>query len=360
LEHPVYVAYFYERGCPECARSGSLLDYLKTRYSGLVVKEIDIENPDGKLLNESLCERLKVPDKSRLTAPTLFFSDDFLIGQDIGRASVERLIEKYAKMESAPPWELAQAELVDAETRILERFRGIKATAVAVAGLLDGLNPCAVATLIFFISYLTMRRRDRREVLLVGLAFSLSVLVTYFLVGMGFLGVVKWITAIPSISRIVYVIALLLATGLGILSLYDYVLCRRGRISNMVLQMPGFLKERVRGVIRKEVKVSRYVLAALATGFFVSLLELGCTGQVYLPTILFVSRFEAMRVSAMGYLALYNTMFIVPLLAVFGLAYFGTGSERLSFWFQNHVGTVKLATSLLFFSLAGVLLVSFL
>ena len=128
----------------------------------------------------------------------------------------------------------------------------------------------------------------------------------------------------------------------------------------MVLQMPGFLKERVRGVIRKEIKVSRYVLAAVVTGFLVSLLELGCTGQVYLPTILFVSRFEELRLGAMGYLALYNTMFIVPLLAVFGLVYFGTGSERLSFWFQNHVATVKLATSLLFFALAGMLLVSFL
>ena len=356
LKHPVYVAYFNQTGCPACARSGSLLDYVKTRYSGLIVKEIDIDSPDGKLLNESLCERLKVPDKSRLTAPALFFSEDFLIGQDIVRGSVERLIQTCAERGGPPPWELDQGELVEAETRILERFKGIRGTAVAVAGLIAGLNPCAFATLIFFISYLTMLGRERREILLVGLSFSLSVFVTCFVVGLGLLGVVEAVVAIPSVSRAVYVIALLLAAALGVLSLYDYVLCRRGRTSAMVLQMPGFLKERVRGVIRKEVKVSRYVLAAVATGFVVSLLELSCTGQVYLPTILFVSRFSELRLNAMGYLALYNFMFIVPLLAVFGLVCFGTGSERLSSWFQNHVATVKLATSLLFFGLAGVLL----
>jgi hypothetical protein len=123
----------------------------------------------------------------------------------------------------------------------------------------------------------------------------------------------------------------------------------------MVLQMPAFLKNQVRGIIRKEVWWNRYILAAIFTGFVVSILELTCTGQVYLPTILFVSRFQALRASALGYLALYNFMFIVPLLGVFALVFFGTASGRLSFLLQRHVGTVKLATSLVFFVLAGVL-----
>jgi len=128
----------------------------------------------------------------------------------------------------------------------------------------------------------------------------------------------------------------------------------------MLLQMPAFLKDQVRGVIRKEARVNRYVLAAVATGFAVSILELACTGQVYLPTILFVSRAEEFRVSAVGYLILYNIMFVIPLLAVFSVVYFGIGSERLSALFQRHVSWVKLATSLVFFVLAGALSISLL
>ena len=128
----------------------------------------------------------------------------------------------------------------------------------------------------------------------------------------------------------------------------------------MLLQMPSLLKNRVRGVIRKEVSVDRYFLAAIATGFVVSLLELACTGQVYLPTILFVLRVQEFRLTAIGYLAIYNIMFIIPLLVVFLLVYLGMGSERLSIWFQSHVSWVKLTTSLVFFVLAGALSISLL
>ncbi len=166
------------------------------------------------------------------------------------------------------------------------------------------------------------------------------------------------LSVIPVVGRVVYLVAICLALLLGGFSLYDYILCLRGRSTEMLLQMPTFLKNRVRAVIRKEVRVNRYILAALATGFAVSILELTCTGQVYLPTILFVSRAQEFRANAMGYLALYNILFIVPLLAVFSLVYFGTGSERLSASFQRHMPTVKLATALVFFVLAGVLFLS--
>ncbi len=108
-----------------------------------------------------------------------------------------------------------------------------------------------------------------------------------------------------------------------------------------------------------KVFISDPIIAAAATGFVVSFLELGCTGQVYLPTILFVSSVQELRMHAVACLAIYNVMFIVPLLTIFALVYFGTRSERLSWWFQQHVAQVKLATSLLFFILAGALSLSF-
>jgi cytochrome c biogenesis protein CcdA len=255
----------------------------------------------------------------------------------------------------APPWLVAEMEKNLAEDRVVERFKALGVSTVAVAGFIDGVNPCAFATLLFFVSYLTFVGRARREILLVGLAFSLSVFVTYFLVGLGLLRVLQSVPVVPAVSRYVYLATIGLALGLGGISLHDYALCRKGRASRMVLQMPAFLKNQVRGIIRKEVWWNRYILAAIATGFIVSLLELTCTGQVYLPTILFVSRFQGLKASALGYLALYNFMFIAPLLGVFALVFFGTGSERLSLLFQRQVGRVKLATSLVFFVLAGVL-----
>ena len=107
----------------------------------------------------------------------------------------------------------------------MERFRTLGLSAVAAAGLVDGLNPCAFATLIFLVSYLAFVGRERREVLLVGLAFSLSVFVTYFLVGLGLLRAFQSVSIVPLVGRFVYLGAAGLALAFGILSLYDYALC---------------------------------------------------------------------------------------------------------------------------------------
>lgn len=357
---PIHIAYFYQKGCPRCDRAASLLGYLSKQYPNLVIRKYDIETSDGKILNESLCERLKIPEAKRLAAPSVIFANDALVREEITGPALEGLIQKYGSVKGIPPWEIAEGEEGRAKTHIIERFKTFNLTAVATAGLIDGFNPCGFATLIFFISYLTMIGRKRSEIFLVGLAFSLSVFITYFLIGLGFLRLLQSVSVIPAVGRVVYGVAIGLALALGILSLYDYVLCLKGRASGMLLQMPAFLKSRVRDVIRKEVKVNRYVMAAIATGFIVSFLELGCMGQVYLPTILFVSRVEKLRVHAVAYLALYNLLFIIPLLVIFALVYFGTRSERLSWWFQQHVAQVKLATCLVFFILAGALSLSFL
>ena len=100
----------------------------------------------------------------------------------------------------------------------------------------------------------------------------------------------------------------------------------------------------------------RFALAAFVSGMVVSLLELACTGQVYLPTICFVVGVPAMRAHAVLYLGLYNLMFVVPLIVVFVLAYFGVSSGRLAEWTQRHVALVKLLISLLFFALGGLLI----
>jgi cytochrome c biogenesis protein CcdA len=361
LGSPVHMAYFYQRGCAECDRVSALISALKDRYRGLVVREIDIDTTEGTILNESMCARIGVPEVRRLTAPSVFFSGDVLLGGEITATALEGLIETYGAVKAIePPWQMADKEKDLAQVRIVERFKTLGLTTVLAAGVIDGVNPCAFTTLIFFLSYLTLVGRGRHEMLLVGLAFSIAVFVAYFLVGLGVLKVVQSVSVIPLVGRLVYLAAMGLALVFGGLSLYDYVLCRRGRTSDVVLQMPAFLKGRVHGVIRKEVRVNRYILAAAATGFVVSILELACTGQVYLPTILFVSRAQTFRVNAIVYLAIYNIMFVLPLLAVFALVYLGTGSEKLATLFQRHVSWVKLSTALFFFALGGLLAFSFL
>jgi cytochrome c biogenesis protein CcdA len=355
----VDMAYFYQKGCPKCDRASYLLKYISKRYPHLNVTQIDLNTDDGKRLNETLSNRLGLPSEKRLIAPSIFIGNDSLSPEEITEPKVEALIQKYERVEAKSALEVDKGEIKKAEESMMNRFKSLGVLTIISAGLIDGINPCAFATLIFFISYLSMVGRKRREILWVGLGFSGAVFATYLLIGFGILSFIQHLSFLPLFSRIVYLITIAIALILGIYSLYDYIQLKRGRPSEMKLQLPEFLKNRIHKTIREETKSNRYFLAAMASGFVVSILEFTCTGQVYLPTILFVTNIPSMKTSAVSYLLLYNFMFIIPLLIIFGIVYRGVTSEQLGFFLQKRASSIKLITSLLFFALAGVLVLNF-
>jgi len=351
--YPVALAYFYQVGCIECDRVSYDLVYLEQKYPNLQVEAFDLK--ERMSLNEALCERYGVPVQSRLTAPAIFVGDDYLIGQEINTESLQELIEKYSQEESGVPWKEIGEEQ-GAGDSIIERFRSFTLLTVLGAGLLDGVNPCAFTTIIFFISYLALMGRKGREVLLVGASFIAAVFLTYLLVGLGVLGFVQSLGAIKFFSRVIYLLAALLCFLLVALSLYDLYKIRQGRIEDMSLKLPQALQRRVHQTIRERRKMSGFISATFVTGFFVSLLELACTGQVYLPTIIFVTGVPELRGHAVAYLVLYNLMFILPLVIIFLLTFYGTTSKQLTVFFRAQAGAVKLLTALLF-AILGVWLI---
>jgi hypothetical protein len=315
----------------------------------------------------------------RLIAPSIFIGNSFLSQEEITEENVEALIRKYGdrsgdryreKTATVPSPSLSPTpnEIKEAEKTIVERFRSLGIFAILAAGLIEGLNPCSLATLVFFISYLVMIGRKRKDILWVGMGFTGTGFLTHLLLGLGILSFVQHLSFLWLFSRIVYLITFLFALFLGILSLYDYIQLKRGRPSKMKLQVPNFLKKRIHQTIRQtsgnleadtEGHYVRLLLTAIIIGFVVTLLQFTCTSQVYLPTILFVTNIPSLRGSAVFYLILYNLIYIVPLLAIFGIVFWGVTSEQLSFFLQKRASTIKFLTSLFFFALAGILIFYF-
>jgi thiol-disulfide isomerase/thioredoxin len=158
----IHLAYFYQVGCRECDRVEMDLRYLQERYA-LAVAEFDVREQSA--LSEWLGEQAGVPKEERLTAPAIFVGNEALIGNEINARSLEALLEKYAITGAPPAWD--DFDPAKAKQSIVERFKSLGVFTVAFAGLLDGLNPCAFATLIFFVSYLTLSGRKGRQVLAV-------------------------------------------------------------------------------------------------------------------------------------------------------------------------------------------------
>jgi len=360
LNYPVYLAYFSEPGCHDCDKAKIVLKDISSKYpDNIILKNFDISLSENVELAEALGELYQMPEEKRLLVPVIFIGDNYLFRDDITFNNLDELIQKCLAIETIAPWEKVKEKNLTAQDRLIARFQSFGLAAVAVSGLIDGINPCAFASIIFFISYLTLINRKGKEILWVGGIFTLSVFLTYFLIGTGALKMITSLSFLPLVRKIFILVTAVLALVLGVVSLYDYLqFKKKGTTKDAKLQLPSFLKNMIHSAIRKNVRLSNYILMAAVTGFIVSLLELACTGQIYLPTIMFISTIPDLKVNALFYLLFYNLMFVVPLVLVFSFTYWGTTSAQWAALTQKNFGKIKMAMTLLFFGLAGLLLYS--
>jgi len=348
------VIYFFKPGCDICVKVQDHIRNLRQEFPTMDLVRHDSEKQATKEYLEALCEREKVPPELRL-APIVFTGAGYASKNE---TTYPGLLQLFAKTMAEPEragWDIVKAEQIAAAAEnIKTRFDTFGMIVVAGAGLLDGINPCAFATIIFFLSYLQIARRNTKQILQVGFSFISAVFLTYFVIGMGLIKVVAKIHEFAWAGQILNWVFAAIAFVIMIYCIRDGILCLKGRLAETSLQLPAFLKKRIHSTIRSGARHRRFVIAAFVVGVVISVLELACTGQVYLPTIGYmIGRGESV---AYWYLLLYNIAFVVPLIVIFALALTGMKSDALIRFQKNHTAAVKFATAGIFLVL-GVFLV---
>jgi hypothetical protein len=349
----VYGAFFYTHGCLHCEAVKSKLVGWVTKFPDLRIGTFDMTKEENKRMGEALTEIYKrVPDP-RGELVQLYIGEDYLSGDDFRYEDLEKLVAKYQGTGAPPAWEkVTQEALTSGEQKIIERFRKFGLTTVLVAGFIDGLNPCAFATIVFLVSYLAFLGKKSKEILIYGIIFTFGVFIAYLIAGMGLMAGFRQLSGFPLITKGIYLVIALFAFVLGIISFYDYILYRRGEGAKMKLQLPMALKKRIHGIIRKQTRSSKAgFIATFTLGFVIAATEVICTGQLYLPTIGYIMTIPKLRAYAFFNLVLYNIMFIIPLAGIFVAAFFGVTSEKMALVTKEHTGTVKLLTAILFMGL---------
>lgn len=351
----VRMFFFYSRDCKDCLEiKENLIPELNKKYNlRIEVRYLEINEPENYKLQLEL-EKKSRPLKN--PPPAIFIGSNALDGEKEIKEKLEGLIEYYLSVGGCDWPEAAIQRTAEERTPYLEKFKNLRMPVVIGAGLLDGLNPCAFSTIIFLVSYLTLIGRKNRDVLFVGSAFTFAVFITYFFIGLGLFELIRILRIFTILSRVTSLLIAALAALLGILSVYDYYKIKKGRLNEMVLQLPAAVRNKIHSTIREESKMRNFILGSFIMGFLVAFLEFPCTGQVYLPIIFVLRNMSEFRLRAVSYLMLYNLMFILPLIVVFFLAYEGTSSQRLIELMHSNVGKVKIFTAILFFSLAAILI----
>jgi len=371
-KRPLKVFVFYSPGCRACVEiDRDLLPGIEEKYGG----QIAIEHLDVSMARnyEQMIrlERLYGAEGGGYV-PEVIVSRHVLVGKEEIMARMDEAIEEAL----AEPIDLKKNETASfrvakhhppAGHLIISRFESFSLFAVLTAGLLDGVNPCAFTTIVFFISFLAFIGYKRREMFFAGTAFTAAVFITYLLIGLGIFRFLRALKGFGYVIDSVSILIIALAFLLGVLSLVDWFRFRKTKnVKDVILKLPQSIKNRIQSVIGADFRkgkgsqkksLARIIWVAFTAGFMVSVLESFCTGQVYLPTIVFVLRMPGKRMPALLYLMLYNFAFIAPLIVVFILGLFGTTSQAFSAFMKKRLGAVKLSTALLFFTLATLLII---
>ena len=281
-DRAVHITYFHKRGCQKCVRASEILKRLKTEYPQIVVEK-RYAKADQQLL-EAMGALYNVPEVKRLTTPAVFIGHDYLL-DELDAAQLEEIVGTYLATGVASRISEAEANTDAAESEIVARFSAFGTLAVAGAGLLDGINPCAFATIVFFISYLSLVGRSRKEMLVAGGAFAAAVVCNIPAIGYG----TAKVSLVP--QRVLGRCQVCLSScrdwdvHAGVLEHLRRYQSQQGKVKEITLQLPKALKQRIHRVIREQTRTSSLIIGALVIGFAISALELVCTGQVYCPRL---------------------------------------------------------------------------
>lgn len=193
------------------------------------------------------------------------------------------------------------------------------------------------------------------ELITVGFGFCSAVFLTYFLLGFGVFHIIQTLegyTLTGAVLRWLTIGGLLILAWLSFKDAWAFG--RTGQPSLIKLQLPLSIRTRIHRIMRRGLTARWLFLGSFAIGFLVTLLESVCTGQVYVPTLVYLSS-QANSREALGLLVLYNVMMVAPQVVVFWATYYGVTNERLLAWNRTDALLSKILLGLLFAGLAALL-----
>jgi hypothetical protein len=199
----IYGAFFLLRGCLDCQGKKAQLEEWVSKVPNVRIGVFDLTKEENKAIDEALFQIYRIPESKWASILKLYIGEDYLSGSDFRYENFQKVVSKYQDKGAPPPWEIVTQEaLQSGEKKIIDRFKQFSVWGVLIAGLIDGLNPCAFATIIFLVSYLAFLGKANKEILTYGIIFTLGVFIAYILTGMGLMAGLRTLSGFPLLKKI--------------------------------------------------------------------------------------------------------------------------------------------------------------
>lgn len=185
-------------------------------------------------------------------------------------------------------------------------YKGWMPALIAIAALVDSVNPCAFSVLFISITFLFGLGKSREDILKAGVAYILGIFITYILIGLGILKVLSLFN-IPNLMSKAGAIAII---GFGVVALINEFFPN----FPIKLKIPQFAYGNIAKLMEKAT-----LPAAVLLGIAVGLFEFPCTGGPYL-FVLGLLHDQGNFIRGLAYLIFYNLIFVSPLIVILAIS----------------------------------------
>lgn len=345
----VHLYLFWSKGCPHCLEARPRLLDLAARHGWIRLHEHELsehrENVDRFVEMAS-----QVGGEAR-AVPTLIYCGRMDVGLDSSDTGMAKLLSRLeaCRAKNVTPGDSGTAALrlpllgeVDPEGLSLPLLT------VLIAGM-DAFNPCAFFVLLFLLSLL-VHQSDRRRMALIGGVFVAFSGLMYFAFMAAWLNLFLLIGGLHWVTGVAGVLALLM----GAINVKDFVCFRQGFSLSISDSGKATIFQRARHLLVAD-SLSAMLAATVVLAVSANFYELLCTAGFPMVFTRLLTLHGGSAAQHYLYLALYNVIYVLPLLAIV-IAFVRTmGARKLS---EREGRLLKLLSGLMMLGLGALLLLA--
>jgi hypothetical protein len=352
---------FWSETCPHCHRALRFLRTLEEELRWLKVKALEVSAPENvelyvRLADELGTEARYVPaffycrrgfqgyDEDVTTGLFLRESLEACHAELVGQTAVDEAPgpDRIPAAPDSPPINLPLLGRLDPSALSLPVLT------LVLAGM-DAFNPCAFFVLLFLLSLMT-HLRSRMRMAFVGGVFVLCSGLVYF----GFMA--AWLNLFLLVGYLPLVTAAagLVAIVVGTINVKDFIWSRKGFSISIPNRAKHSLYRRTRALVDAG-SLPAMLIGTIMLGIAANAYELLCTAGFPLVFTRVLTLEELSAPAYYAYLALYNVVYVLPLLTIVAVFVVTLGARRLA---EAEGRALKLLSGLMMLGLGLVLLLA--
>ncbi|TAL49228.1 hypothetical protein EPN83_01675 [Patescibacteria group bacterium] len=213
---------------------------------------------------------------------------------------------------------------------------------VIVSSLIDSINPCAFSVLIVSIIFLFSLGSTRERIFKYGVSYILGIFAVYLLIGLGILQILH----IFNVPHFMSKLAAVLLVIFGAINILEVIFPS----FPIHFRIPHAAHAKMNVFLEKATLPGMFALGAL-----VGLCEFPCTGGPYLA-VLGLLHDTRTYWSGVGYLLIYNLVFILPLIVILAVASNKVVVEKVREFQKTNNRSMKITAGFLMIVLALIIL----